>query len=176
MEGSIPPGQERPLPGLAHPQPRLIRAARKQLISSVHLLPNSLPCSSPRFFIRRALGALTGICLLAGGISIAQTQLPGSTGKGPVGWDSYRRPDLFPKLRSGTETRDFSSTDPAQANGDFNHPLRVTSDGQYVIAEANGPGEIESIWSTINGGDVTNDGLITIELDTSFSLRIIRPW
>lgn len=60
-------------------------------------------------------------------------------------------------LRSGTETRDFSSTDPAQANGDFNHPFRVTSDGQYVIAEANGPGEIVSIWSTINGGDVTND-------------------
>jgi hypothetical protein len=28
-----------------------------------------------------------------------------------------------------------------------------------------GPGEIESVWSTINGGDVTNDGTITIELD-----------
>jgi hypothetical protein len=34
-----------------------------------------------------------------------------------------------------------------------------------VLAEATGPGEIESIWSTINGGDVTNDGAITIELD-----------
>ena len=90
---------------------------------------------------------------------------PSDIGKGPIGWDSYRRLDLFPQLRSGTQTRDFSSTDPAQANGDFNHPLRVTSDGQYVIAEANGPGEIVSIWSTINGGDVTNDGLITIELD-----------
>jgi hypothetical protein len=165
MEGPIPPGQERPLPQLAHPQPRLSRAAGNQLISSVHLFPNAFPCPSSRFFIRRALGALTGLCLLAGGVSIAQTQLPGSTGKGPVGWDSYRRPDLFPKLRSGTETREFSSTDPAQANGDFNHPLRVTSDGQYVIAEANGAGEIVSIWSTINGGDVTNDGLITIELD-----------
>jgi hypothetical protein len=165
MEGPIPPGQERPLPQLAHPQPRLSRAAGNQLISSVHLFPNAFPCPSSRFFIRRALGALTGLCLLAGGVSIAQTQLPGSTGKGPVGWDSYRRPDLFPKLRSGTETREFSSTGPAQANGDFNHPLRVTSDGQYVIAEANGAGEIVSIWSTINGGDVTNDGLITIELD-----------
>jgi hypothetical protein len=90
---------------------------------------------------------------------------PGSIGKGPVGWDSYRRLDLLPSLRSGTESRDFSSTDPAQQNGDFNHPLRVTSDGQYVIAEAYGPGEIVSIWSTINGGDVTNDGAITIQLD-----------
>jgi hypothetical protein len=167
MEGSIARGQNRPLPGLTHPQPRLIRAAGHQLISSVHLFPNSLPCPSLRFFrkARQTLGALAGICLLAGGVSTAQDRLPGSTGKGPVGWDSYRRPDLFPKLRSGTETRDFSSTDPAQANGDFNHPLRVTSDGQYVIAETNGPGEIVSIWSTINGGDVTNDGLITIELD-----------
>jgi hypothetical protein len=90
---------------------------------------------------------------------------PGSIGKGPVGWDSYRRLDLLPSLRSGTESRAFSSTDPAQQNGDFNHPLRVTSDGQYVIAEAYGPGEIVSIWSTINGGDVTNDGAITIQLD-----------
>ncbi len=63
------------------------------------------------------------------------------------------------------QSRDFSSTDPAQQNGDFNHPLRVTSDGQYLIAEAYGPGEIVSIWSTINGGDVTNDGAITIQLD-----------
>ena len=84
--------------------------------------------------------------------------LPGSIGKGPVGWDSYRRLDLLPSLRSGTETRDFSSTDPAQTNADFDHPLRVTADGQYVIAEAYGPGEIVSIWSTINGGDVTDDG------------------
>ena len=106
MEGSIPPGRERPLPGLAHPQARLIRAAGNQLISSVHLFPNSLPCPSSRFFFRHTLGALTGICLLAGGASIAQIpdQLPGSTGKGPIGGDSYRRPDLFPKLRSGTET------------------------------------------------------------------------
>jgi hypothetical protein len=172
MEGSIARGQKRPLPGLTHPQSRLIPAAGNQLISSVHLFPNSLPCPSSRFFriARQILAALTGICLLAGSVSIAQDQLPGSTGKGPVGWDSYRRPDLFPKLRSGTETRDFSSTDPVQANGDFNHPLRVTSDGQYVIAETNGPGEIVSIWSTINGGDVTNDGLITIELDGHVAL------
>jgi hypothetical protein len=55
----------------------------------------------------------------------------------------------LPALRSGTETRDFDSTDPAQTNADFDHPLRVTADGQYVIAEAYGPGEIVSIWSTI---------------------------
>jgi hypothetical protein len=91
--------------------------------------------------------------------------LPGSVGKGPVGWDSYRQLDQLPALRSGTETRDFDSTDPAQTNADFDHPLRVTAAGQYVIAEAYGPGEIVSIWSTINGGNVTDDGTITIQLD-----------
>src|SRR5258708_39252229 len=60
---------------------------------------------------------------------------PGSIGEGPVGWGSYRRLGLLPSLRSGSESQDFYSTDPAQQNGDFNHPLRVTSDGQYVIAE-----------------------------------------
>jgi hypothetical protein len=188
MEGSIPPGPARPLPRLVHPQSRFIPSACKQLISLVHIrrlivsrfvldlgfsrkkknssgiIPSGLVRSRAA---RSIVAALVGVCLLPGGVSIAHdaNQSSGSIGKGPIGWDSYRRPDLFPKLRSGTETRDFSSTDPAQANGDFNHPLRVTSDGQYVIAEANGPGEIVSIWSTINGGDVTNDGLITIQLD-----------
>src|SRR5258708_22318865 len=81
---------------------------------------------------------------------------PGAIGKGAGGWDSYRRLDLLPSLRSGSESRDFSSTDSAQQNGGFNHPLRVTSDRQYLIAAAYGPGLILSIWSTINGVDVTH--------------------
>ncbi len=105
--------------------------------------------------------------LLAAPISSPVTALCTSSdiGKGPVGWNIYRQLDRIQELRSGAETREFSSTDPAQTNADFNHPLRVTSGGAYVLAEATGPGEIESIWSTINGGDVTNDGAITIELD-----------
>jgi Protein of unknown function (DUF2961) len=118
-------------------------------------------------FVSTAVIALTGFSLAIANLSADQPvkSLPGSIGKGPVGWDSYRRLDLLPFLRSGTETRDFSSTDPAQQNADYDHPLRVTADGQYVIAEAYGPGEIVSIWSTINGGDVTDDGVITIQLD-----------
>ena len=106
-----------------------------------------------------AVIAMTGFCLALTHPSAGQPpgNLPGSIGKGPVGWDSYRQLDQLPALRSGTETRDFDSTDPAQTNADFDHPLRVTADGQYVIAEAYGPGEIVSIWSTINGGDVTDE-------------------
>ena len=89
---------------------------------------------------------VASFCLLAGVVTATAQSLdnraPGSPGKGPVGWDSYRRLDQLPTLRSGNESREFSSTDPAQANGDFDHPLRVTSDGQYVIAETDVPGEI----------------------------------
>ncbi len=117
--------------------------------------------------------ALSALCLLSAASFLnAQQQSPPTQhnrGKGPTGWDVYRHLDQLMQLRGGVESRQLSSTDPAQANGDFNHPLRQTSDGQYVIAEANGPGEIVSIWSTNfsngNGGDVTNDGAITVELD-----------
>ncbi|HXM02462.1 MAG TPA: hypothetical protein VN939_07660, partial [Chthoniobacterales bacterium] len=69
---------------------------------------------SPRF-VSTAVIALTGFSLAIANLSVGQPvkSLPGSIGKGPVGWDSYRRLDLLPFLRSGTETRDFSSTDPA---------------------------------------------------------------
>jgi hypothetical protein len=137
MDGSIPPRRLRLLYGRVHSR-----------------------------FASAAAIVMAGFCLTINpSFGQGSNPLPGSIGKGPVGWDSYRRLDLLPSLLSGTETRDFDSTDPAQTNGDFNHPLRVTSDGQYVIAEAYGPGEIVSIWSTINGGDVTNDGAITIQLD-----------
>jgi hypothetical protein len=127
----------------------------------------------PSRFSSTAAIVMTGFFLAVFNPTASQGANPaGSIGKGPVGWDSYRRLDLLPALRSGAETRDFSSTDPAQQNGDFNHPLRVTSDGQYVIAEAYGPGEIVSIWSTINGGDVTNDGAITIQLDRPFGVHL----
>jgi hypothetical protein len=114
------------------------------------------------------------LCLVSAPAPIAAAdQIPlkhrHDPGKGPTGYDAYRHLDQLMQLRGGVESRQLSSTDPAQANGDFNHPLRQTSDGQFVIAEANGPGEIVSIWSTNfsngNGGDVTNDGAITIELD-----------
>ena len=119
----------------------------------------------PQLPFRLSYSGLILLLLLTGSFPKISRSASSDIGKGPVGWDIYRQLDRVQELRSGTETREFSSTDPAQANGDFNHPLRVTSDGAYVLAETTGPGEIESIWSTINGGDVTNDGKITIELD-----------
>src|SRR5258708_19988446 len=52
---------------------------------------------------------------------------PGSIGKGPVGWASYRRLDLLPSLRSGSESPHFSRTPPAHQTADSNHPLPLPS-------------------------------------------------
>jgi len=89
--------------------------------------------------------------------------------KGPVGWDVYRRLDLLPFFRRGVQTRQFSSFDRSGGNGDFNTCLRTTSDNACVLAEATGPGEIDSIWLTNiannDAGNVSGVGYINIQLD-----------
>jgi hypothetical protein len=88
--------------------------------------------------------------------------------KGPIGWDTYRRLDRLPYLAPGSQTRQFSSFGRDGSNEDgFNGTyacLRTTSAG-CVIAEDQGPGEVQSIWFTRDNGDVTATGRILIELD-----------
>ncbi|HZD67277.1 MAG TPA: glycoside hydrolase family 172 protein, partial [Acidimicrobiales bacterium] len=88
-----------------------------------------------------------------------------SLGKGPVGWDIYRHLDQLPTLPVGVHTAQFASTDPAGQNGDFNHTLGRAPDGSYILARHTGPGEIDAIWTTSNGGDVSQTGNIRITLD-----------
>ena len=85
--------------------------------------------------------------------------------KGPVGWDNYRHLDQLPNLPIGVQTQQFSSTDPSGQNGDFSHTLGRAPDGSSILARHNGPGEIDGIWTTSNGGDVTQTGNIRIVLD-----------
>jgi len=97
--------------------------------------------------------------------------------KGPVGWDLYRQLDELPYLPSGVDTRQFSSFDRTGGNGQdgFNGAFsclgRSAQDNlesigdPCVIADAVGPGEVQSIWFTRDGGDVSATGDITIELD-----------
>jgi hypothetical protein len=86
---------------------------------------------------------------------------------GPSGWDSYRHLDALAQLRSGEQTRQFSSFDRGGGNNDgFDGAyscLRIT-DG-CVIAERSGAGEISSIWFTRDYGVVSGTGWIRIELD-----------
>ncbi|MEU6720271.1 glycoside hydrolase family 172 protein [Nonomuraea sp. NPDC046802] len=91
-----------------------------------------------------------------------------ATDKGPVGWEVYRRLDRLPELTTGVQTKQFSSFDRTADNNDGfegTYSCLRTLGTSCVIAEHTGAGEVQSIWFTRDGGDVTRTGKITIELD-----------
>ena len=67
--------------------------------------------------------------------------------KGTVGWDTYGNLDQLPYLSTGVTGWQQSSFDRKQLNGDYSNPLMTASDGT-VIAQHDGPGEVDSIWTT----------------------------
>ncbi|MET8234885.1 DUF2961 domain-containing protein [Micromonospora sp. NPDC005298] len=87
--------------------------------------------------------------------------------KGPTGWDAYRRLDRLPELAAGTRTHQFSSfgRDGSNDDGFVGTWSCLRQSGGCVIAEARGPGEVQSIWFTRDEGDVRATGWIRIELD-----------
>jgi hypothetical protein len=108
--------------------------------------------------------------LVAGSLAVpaAAVAAPAARGAaiGPVGWDTYRHPERMAELTPGAHTKQFSSFDRAGGNDD-GYPyscLRTDATG-CVLAEQTGAGEIDSIWFTRDGGDVTHEGKIIIELD-----------
>ena len=111
-----------------------------------------------------SLVCVVGLLSLGPLIASGQT----NAGKGPIGWEMHRQLDHLPILPRGVDTRQFSSFDRSGDNDDgFSGTyscLREVAVG-CVIASDTGPGEIQSIWFTRNGGDVTGNGDITIELD-----------
>ena len=101
-------------------------------------------------------------------LTLAVAPPPAVAAEGPVGWDVYRRLDLLPRIQQGERTLQSSSYDRTGGNNDgFNGTyscLREVAEG-CVIAEHTGPGEIDSIWSTRDFGDVGKTGRIRIDLD-----------
>ncbi|MGH3905249.1 MAG: glycoside hydrolase family 172 protein [Pseudonocardiaceae bacterium] len=89
-------------------------------------------------------------------------------GKGPVGYDHFRRLDALAGLPQGAQTLQFSSYDRTGGNDDgFSGRFSCLRQGPEgcVIAERQGAGEIGSIWFTRDAGDVRRTGNIKIELD-----------
>ncbi len=89
-----------------------------------------------------------------------------------VGWDTYRRLDRLPYLSADTQTLQVSSFDRSGGDFDISTGNRNGSGGCLasggagcVIAEDRGAGEVDSIWFTRDGGDVTRIGTIRIDLD-----------
>jgi hypothetical protein len=87
---------------------------------------------------------------------------------GPIGWDIFRRLDQLPEIPVGVHEYEVSSYDRTGGNNDgFLGTYSCLSVGRAgcVIAQHTGPGEIDSIWFTRDGGDVSATGDIKIELD-----------
>lgn len=103
----------------------------------------------------------------------ATAEAAAATANGPVGWDTLRRLDQYASLPQGVRLKQFSSFDRAQHNTDQDNCLRGIGAGGCVMAEASGPGEVDSIWLTgfvtANGsndwGNVSALGNIVIVLD-----------
>ena len=110
------------------------------------------------------------------GIAAAGTAPAGPTvsglGERVVGWDTYRRLDRLPYLSADTQTLQVSSFERNGGNFDISTGNNNGSGGCLasggvgcVIAEDRGAGEVDSIWFTRDGGNVTRMGRIAIDLD-----------
>src|ERR1700751_1885114 len=89
-----------------------------------------------------------------------------------VGWDTYRRLDRLPYLSADAQTLQVSSFDRSGGDFDISTGNQTGSGGGLasggagcVIAEDRGAGEVDSIWFTRDGGNVTRMGTIRIDLD-----------
>lgn len=134
--------------------------------------------SVPMSVAVRTLSAMSASLLLLGFAGLAAA---GTAGAEPVitrpdehavGWDTYRRLDRLPYLSAGTQTLQVSSFDRSGGDFDISTGNKNGSGGCLasggagcVIAEDRGAGEIDSIWFTRDGGNVTRIGTIRIELD-----------
>ena len=107
---------------------------------------------------------LLGIAgVAAAGTAPAEPVITG-LGERTVGWDTYRRLDRLPYLSADTQTLQVSSFDRSGGDFDISTGNQNGSGGCLasggagcVIAEDRGAGEVDSIWFTRDGGNVTRD-------------------
>jgi hypothetical protein len=113
--------------------------------------------------------ALSAVLVATTPVALAAAAPPATeTGKGPVGWQTYRDLGAMAQLRPDAQVRQFSSYDRTGGNDDgFNntHSCLRHTDAGCVIAERAGAGEIESMWFTRDYGSMVHNGRITVELD-----------
>jgi hypothetical protein len=125
----------------------------------------------------RALSAMVALLLMgiaglaAAGTAHAEPIIRGDNERA-IGWDTYRRLDRLPYLSAETQTLQVSSFDRSGGDFDISTGNKNGSGGCLasggagcVIAEDRGAGEVDSIWFTRDGGNVTRIGTIRIDLD-----------
>jgi hypothetical protein len=125
----------------------------------------------------RAMSAMFASLLLATAGAAAAVAAPAepvnrAVVEKTVGWDTYRHLDRLPYLKADTQALQLSSFDRSGGNYDISTGNKNGSGGCLasggagcVVAEDRGAGEIDSIWFTRDGGNVTALGNIRIDLD-----------
>ena len=115
---------------------------------------------------------LLGLAGAAGAAAAPAGPVTSALGEKTVGWDTYRRLDRLPYLNADTQVRQLSSFDRSGGNFDIstgnkngNGGCLASGGAGCVVAEDRGAGEIDSIWFTRDGGNVTALGTIRIDLD-----------
>jgi len=115
---------------------------------------------------------LAFLLLVATGAAAAAPAPAEGVNRALVGWDTYRHLDRLPYLNADTRALQLSSFDRSGGNYDISTGNKNGSGGCLasggagcVVAEDRGAGEIDSIWFTRDGGNVTALGRIRIELD-----------
>ena len=125
----------------------------------------------------RVLSTVSALLLLGTAVAASVVAAPAwpvtsALGEKTVGWDTYRRLDRLPYLSADTRALQLSSFDRSGGNFDISTGNKNGTGGCLafggagcVIAEDRGAGEIDSIWFTRDGGNVTALGTIRIDLD-----------
>jgi hypothetical protein len=148
------------------PNRRVGRAQSKSVLTS-------LVAAMPVRVLSAMLAVLwLGIVGAAGASAAPNEAVVTGRGEKTVGWDTYRHLDRLPYLSVDTQALQLSSFDRSGGNYDIATGNKNGSGGCLasggagcVIAEDRGAGEIDSIWFTRDGGNVTALGTIRIELD-----------
>src|SRR6201997_2367345 len=135
--------------------------------NSVRLTPVAVRAVSAIF-----ASLLLAIAAAAGAAAAPAAPVIGALGEKTIGWDTYRRLDRLPYLSADAQSLQLSSFDRSGGNYDISTGNKNGSGGCLasggagcVVAEDRGAGEIDSIWFTRDGGNVTALGTIRIELD-----------
>jgi hypothetical protein len=135
--------------------------------NSVRLTPVAVRAVSAIF-----ASLLLAIAAAAGAAAAPAEPVVRALGEKTVGWDTYRRLDRLPYLSADTRSLQLSSFDRSGGNYDISTGNKNGSGGCLasggagcVVAEDRGAGEVDSIWFTRDGGNVTALGTIRIELD-----------
>ncbi|HWF71619.1 MAG TPA: glycoside hydrolase family 172 protein [Mycobacterium sp.] len=115
---------------------------------------------------------LLGTAGAAGAAAAPAQPVTRALGEKTVSWDTYRHLDRLPYLSADTQALQLSSFDRSGGNFDIstgnkngNGGCLASGGAGCVIAEDRGAGEIDSIWFTRDGGNVTALGTIRIDLD-----------